>query len=67
MSIAHHVVGSGPRTVLLTHGWFGSADGWGPFVDYLDGEAARWVFTDVRGFGRAPRRAGRPVARGVRS
>jgi pimeloyl-ACP methyl ester carboxylesterase len=51
MSIAHHVVGSGPRTVLLTHGWFGSADGWGPFVDDLDGETARWVFTDVRGFG----------------
>ena len=51
MSIAHHVVGSGPRTVLLTHGWFGSAAGWGPFVDYLDRDAARWVFTDVRGFG----------------
>ena len=32
MSIAHHVVGSGPRTVLLTHGWFGSARGWGPFA-----------------------------------
>ncbi|TQM64690.1 alpha/beta fold hydrolase [Humibacillus xanthopallidus] len=51
MSIAHHVVGSGPRTVLLTHGWFGSADGWGLFVDDLDRDAARWVFTDVRGFG----------------
>jgi pimeloyl-ACP methyl ester carboxylesterase len=51
MSIAHHVVGSGPRTVLLTHGWFGSAAGWGPFVDYLDRDLARWVFTDVRGFG----------------
>jgi pimeloyl-ACP methyl ester carboxylesterase len=51
MSIAHHVVGSGPRHVLLTHGWFGSATGWGPFVDYLDGEAFTWVFTDVRGYG----------------
>lgn len=51
MSIAHHVIGSGPRTVLLTHGWFGSAGGWGPFVDSLDLTAARWVFTDVRGFG----------------
>ena len=51
MSIAHHVVGSGPRTVMLTHGWFGSADGWGPVVDDLDRTAARWVFTDVRGFG----------------
>jgi pimeloyl-ACP methyl ester carboxylesterase len=51
MSIAHHAVGSGPRAVLLTHGWFGSAKGWGPFVDYLDGDAFTWVFTDVRGFG----------------
>ena len=51
MSIPHHVVGSGPRHVLLTHGWFGSAKGWGPFVDYLDTEGFTWVFTDVRGFG----------------
>ena len=51
MPIAHHVIGSGPRTVLLTHGWFGSARGWGPFADYLDAEAFTYVFTDVRGFG----------------
>ncbi|EWT01433.1 alpha/beta hydrolase [Intrasporangium oryzae NRRL B-24470] len=51
MSIEHHIVGSGPRTIFLTHGWFGSSDGWGPFVDYLDPDAFRWVFTDVRGYG----------------
>jgi pimeloyl-ACP methyl ester carboxylesterase len=51
MPIAHHTIGSGPRTVLLTHGWFGSSTGWGPFVDHLDREAFTWVFTDVRGYG----------------
>lgn len=58
MSIAHHVVGSGPRTVFLTHGWFGSSDGWGSFVDYLDGKAFRYVFTDVRGYGQRKAEAG---------
>lgn len=52
MSIPHHVVGSGPRTVLLTHGWFGSSLGWGTFPEHLDREAFRYVFTDVRGYGR---------------
>lgn len=51
MPIAHHTIGTGPRTVLLTHGWFGSSTGWGPFVDCLDREAFTWVFTDVRGYG----------------
>ena len=51
MSIAHRTVGSGPRTVFLTHGWFGSSDGWGTFPDYLDGDAFTWVFTDIRGYG----------------
>lgn len=58
MSIAHHVVGSGPHTVFLTHGWFGSATGWGPFPDYLDGEAFTYVFTDIRGFGERQDEAG---------
>ncbi len=51
MSIPHRTVGHGPTTVFLLHGWFGSADGWGSFPDYLDPEAATWVFTDNRGYG----------------
>lgn len=58
MSIPHHVVGSGPRTVLLTHGWFGSSQGWGGFPEHLDEEAFRYVFTDVRGYGRRMAEAG---------
>ncbi len=51
MPIAHRSVGSGPRTVFLTHGWFGSSDGWGTFPEYLDRDASTWVFTDIRGYG----------------
>ncbi|MDN5791203.1 MAG: alpha/beta hydrolase [Micrococcales bacterium] len=58
MSIAHHVIGSGPRIVLVTHGWFGSAAGWGPFPDYLDGDAFTYVFTDLRGYGKRKGEAG---------
>ncbi|HET6560399.1 MAG TPA: alpha/beta hydrolase [Marmoricola sp.] len=51
MPIAHSTLGSGPRTVFLAHGWYGSSTGWGPFVDHLDREAFTWVLTDVRGYG----------------
>jgi pimeloyl-ACP methyl ester carboxylesterase len=51
MSIPHRVVGSGPRTVFVSHGWFGSSEGWGLFPEYLDQEAFTYVFTDVRGYG----------------
>ncbi|HRC41739.1 alpha/beta fold hydrolase [Nostocoides sp.] len=49
--IQHRVVGSGPHTVFVLHGWFGSADGWGSFPDYLDRERFTYVFTDNRGYG----------------
>ena len=51
MSIPHRAVGSGPRTVIVSHGWFGSSQGWGLFPDYLDREAFTYVFADVRGYG----------------
>jgi pimeloyl-ACP methyl ester carboxylesterase len=51
MPIAHRIVGSGPRTVFVSHGWFGSSEGWGLFPSYLDGDAFRYVFTDLRGYG----------------
>lgn len=51
MAIPHRVVGSGPHTVFCLHGWFGSADGWGDFPDYLDTDAFTYVFTDNRGYG----------------
>lgn len=51
MAIPHRTVGTGPKTVFLLHGWFGSAEGWGEFPDYLDTESFTWVFTDHRGYG----------------
>ncbi len=46
------VVGDGPRKVLALHGWFGSAAGWGPFADLVDGDRYSYAFLDYRGYGR---------------
>jgi pimeloyl-ACP methyl ester carboxylesterase len=46
-------VGTGPRKVLALHGWFGSAESWGPLVDVLDQERFTYVFMDCRGYGGA--------------
>ncbi|MEI2733112.1 MAG: alpha/beta hydrolase [Dermatophilaceae bacterium] len=51
MTIPHRTVGSGPHHVFCLHGWFGSADGWGLFPTYLDGEKYSYHFTDNRGYG----------------
>jgi glycine/D-amino acid oxidase-like deaminating enzyme/pimeloyl-ACP methyl ester carboxylesterase len=48
---SHLTVGSGDHRVLAIHGWFGSARGWGPLPDYLDGAAHTYVFIDLRGYG----------------
>ncbi|SFP59625.1 Pimeloyl-ACP methyl ester carboxylesterase [Geodermatophilus dictyosporus] len=45
------VIGSGPCRVLALHGWFGSARGWGPFADLVDGDRYTYAFLDHRGYG----------------
>ena len=50
-SIPCVTVGHGPHHVFVLHGWFGSADGWGLFPSYLDGERFTYHFTDNRGYG----------------
>jgi pimeloyl-ACP methyl ester carboxylesterase len=45
------VIGTGPRHVLALHGWFGSAAGWGPFAELLDGDRYSVAFVDYRGYG----------------
>ena len=47
----YKLIGHGPRKVICLHGWFGSASGWGPFVDVLDTEAFSYAFIDCRGYG----------------
>lgn len=49
--IAHVLLGSGEHRVICLHGWFGSADAWGPFTQHLDGSAFTYAFMDYRGFG----------------
>ena len=51
MSNSAVMVGHGPRKVICLNGWFGSAEGWGPFVDALDPSAFSYVFMDYRGYG----------------
>ncbi|MCZ2839245.1 alpha/beta fold hydrolase [Modestobacter sp. VKM Ac-2985] len=51
MAYAPLMIGTGPRKVLALHGWFGSATGWGPFADLLDGDRYSVLFLDYRGYG----------------
>src|SRR4051812_32596183 len=51
MNNAVILIGEGAHKVLALHGWFGSAEGWGPFVDVLDRERFTWAFMDARGYG----------------
>jgi len=52
-------VGSGPHKVLALHGWFGSAEGWGPLVDVLDRTRFTYAFMDYRGYGGSKQLQGR--------
>jgi len=58
MAVAHETVGSGDRQVIALPGWFGSARGWGPFPDHLDGTTFTYVFPDYRGYGARKGEAG---------
>ena len=51
MANSHIVVGSGEHGVIVLHGWFGSASGWGCFTDYVDGSRFTYAFMDCRGYG----------------
>jgi pimeloyl-ACP methyl ester carboxylesterase len=51
-------VGSGDHVVLCLHGWFGSAGGWGPVTDVLDGDRFSYYFMDYRGYGARRDQAG---------
>lgn len=46
-----HLLGQGPRKVIVLNGWFGHAKGWGPLVHHLDTSAFTYAFMDYRGYG----------------
>ncbi len=58
MSNSYKLVGQGEHKVICVHGWFGSATGWGPFVDALDTREFSYAFMDCRGYGDAQQLAG---------
>lgn len=47
------LAGNGPHRVIALHGWFGSAAGWGPLPQLLDGDRFSYAFMDYRGYGAA--------------
>lgn len=51
MSNSVLVIGGGAHKVLALHGWFGSAESWGPLVDVLDPKGFTYAFMDYRGYG----------------
>ncbi|MDQ6874204.1 MAG: alpha/beta hydrolase [Actinomycetota bacterium] len=51
MANSHVSVGSGEHHVIALHGWFGSAKGWGPLPDFVDGSRFTYAFMDLRGYG----------------
>ncbi|MFI2607171.1 alpha/beta fold hydrolase [Kitasatospora sp. NPDC018619] len=52
MTLPHRLIGTGDHHVLVLHDWFGTSAGWGPFLDYLDGDAFSYALLDYRGYGR---------------
>ncbi|QSQ11821.1 alpha/beta fold hydrolase [Myxococcus landrumensis] len=57
-SIHYRVVGEGPRTVVLVHGWMMSGAVWDATVERLDLTGLRLVIPDARGTGQSTKAAG---------
>jgi pimeloyl-ACP methyl ester carboxylesterase len=53
--IHYRIVGDGPRTVLLVHGWMVSGAVWNSMVELLDTKGLRLLIPDLRGTGKSGR------------
>ncbi|RCW42841.1 pimeloyl-ACP methyl ester carboxylesterase [Halopolyspora algeriensis] len=53
MQLPHDLIGSGPRKVMVLHGWLGDSTSFGPIRPYLDTETFGYAFVDYRGYGEA--------------
>lgn len=58
VSIAYRVVGTGPRDVLLIHGWMVSGAVYEDLVSALDQTGLRLIIPDLRGSGRSDKPSG---------
>jgi len=54
-SLHYRVIGDGPRTVVLVHGWMVSGAVWDALVERLDLSGLRLVIPDMRGAGKSGR------------
>lgn len=53
IELAYRVLGGGPRTVLLIHGWMSSGVVYDDFIEALGADGLRLVIPDLRGTGRS--------------
>jgi pimeloyl-ACP methyl ester carboxylesterase len=51
--LGYDVFGSGSRSVIVMNDWVSDTSSWDGARQYLDGERNRWVFADLRGYGRS--------------
>jgi 3-oxoadipate enol-lactonase len=56
--LGHETIGSGPRVVVVMHDWMCDSSSWDAARPYLDTTRLRWVFTDLRGYGRSKAQPG---------
>lgn len=49
--IGHKLIGSGPRGVIVFHGWLGDHTVFAPMFPYLDKNSYTYAFIDHRGYG----------------
>jgi 3-oxoadipate enol-lactonase len=51
--IGFNEIGTGPTAVLVMHDWLGDTSSWDGARPYLDLVNFRWIFADLRGYGRS--------------
>jgi 3-oxoadipate enol-lactonase len=56
--LGYDVYGAGSRGVMVLNDWVSDISSWDGARAYLDGERYRWVFADLRGYGRSLRQQG---------
>ncbi|MBZ4417462.1 alpha/beta fold hydrolase [Myxococcus sp. RHSTA-1-4] len=64
-SLHYRVIGDGPRTVVLVHGWMVSGAVWNAMVERLDLTGLRLVIPDSRGTGQSGKPAGGYTLKGL--
>ena len=56
--LGHDSIGDGGTAVIVLNDWMGDTSTWDGVRPYLDTSALRWIFADLRGYGRSRAQAG---------